>query len=59
VNFGENVFEDNVAALIDSMEFDVKKNVYRINMHLPNVGTLIDILFSQDDVLTYDKFKFD
>jgi len=59
VNFGENILQDNVAAMIDSMEFDVKKNIYRINMHLPNVGTLIDIIFSQDDVLSYDKFKFD
>ena len=59
VNFGENILQDNVAALIDSMEFDVKKNVYRINMHLPNVGTLIDIVFNQDDVFSYDKFKFD
>jgi hypothetical protein len=59
VNFGENILQDNIAAMIDSMEFDVKKNIYRINMHLPNVGTLIDIIFNQDDVLTYDKFKFD
>ena len=59
VNFGENILQDNVAAMIDSMEFDVKKNIYRINMHLPNVGSLIDIVFNQDDVFTYDKFKFD
>jgi len=28
-------------------------------MHLPNVGTLFDIVFVQDDVNSYDKFKFE
>ena len=59
VNFGENILQDTVSAMIDSMEFDVKKNIYRINMHLPNVGTLFDIVFVQDDVNSYDKFKFE
>ena len=59
VNFDVNTLQDNVATMIDSMEYDVKKNIYRINMHLPNVGTLVDIIFSQDDVFSYDKFKFD
>lgn len=61
VNFGESVLQDVVAAMIDSMEYDVKKNIYRINMHLPNIGkTSISLsnIFEGDDVNAYDKFKF-
>lgn len=50
VNYGINVLQDPVAAVIDSMEFDVKANVYRITMHLPN---------QNDDDLTYDTFRYE
>ena len=36
VNFGTNVLQDPVSAMIDSMEFKVKSNEYSIVMHLPN-----------------------
>lgn len=59
VNFGESVLQDYVSSMIDSMEYDVKKNVYRINMHLPNIGESFSVISPQDDVLSYDKFKFE
>ena len=58
VNFGTTVLQDVVASMIDSMEYDVKNNTYRINMHLPNAedNTIIDVnnLFFK----VYDKFNF-
>lgn len=66
VNFGDTILQDVCSAIIDSMEYDVKKNVYRINMHLPNIGIsslfnydLTGLPFKSDDVGSYDKFKFD
>ena len=59
VNFGLSIQQDFVSAMIDSMEYDVKNNVYRINMHLPNAGSMITSLVPIDDEASYDQFNFD
>jgi hypothetical protein len=59
VNFGLSIQQDFVSVMIDSMEYDVKNNVYRINMHLPNAGSMITSAVPIDDVATYDQFNFD
>ena len=59
VNFGSTVLQDTVSSMIDSLEYDVKKNVYKVNMHLPHAGSLVTSIVSLDDVATYDKFNFD
>ena len=38
VNFGSTVLQDTVSSMIDSLEYDVKKNVYKVNMHLRSCG---------------------
>lgn len=50
VNFGETTMQDSVAAIIDSMEYNVKANTYNIIMHLPN---------QDDDVTTYDTYRYE
>jgi len=55
VNFGTDVLQDTAPCMIDSMEFDVKANIYRINMHIPNIGSFVSILL--DDAPSYDRFK--
>lgn len=50
VNFGTTVLQEPVSAIIDSLEFDVKQNNYRIVMHLPN---------QDDDKASFDLYKFE
>ena len=57
VNFGTSVLQDTASCMIDSLEFDVKANVYKINMHIPNIGSFVNELL--DDAASYDRFKFE
>jgi len=50
INFGNTVLQEPVSAIIDSLEFDVKQNQYRIVMHLPN---------QDDDKVSFDLYKFE
>ena len=50
VNFGTSTLQDLSSAIIDSMEYNVKSNTYKIIMHLPN---------QDDDILTFDEFYYE
>lgn len=57
VNFGTDVLQDRASCMIDSLEFDVKANIYKVNMHIPNIGSFVSELL--DDAVSYDRFKFE
>jgi len=50
INFGTSTLQDSSSAIIDSMEYNVKSNTYKIIMHLPN---------QDDDILTFDEFYYE
>ena len=50
VNFGINTLQEPAALMIDEMEYDVKKNEYRLVMHLPN---------QDDDQISFDIYNID
>jgi hypothetical protein len=45
VNYGSSILQDPVSAMIDKMEYDVKRNEYKIVMHLPNQDTDVLLTF--------------
>ena len=45
VNYGSTILQDPVSAMIDKMEYDVKKNEYKIVMHLPNQNNDVFLTF--------------
>ncbi len=65
VNFGDTVLQDFVSAMIDTMEYNVKANTFKLNMHLPNVGSEFEVnetefqIFDANDNQNTDKFNFD
>ena len=44
INFGSSVLRESVSCIMDSMTYNVKKNTYKVIMHIPN----------QDDDITSD-----
>jgi len=50
INFGTSVLQDSVSSMIDSLEYNVKSNTYKIIMHLPN---------QDDDISTFDEFYYE
>lgn len=50
VNFGTTILQEPVSAIIDEMEYNVKQNLYRIVMHLPN---------ADDDQAAFSLYEID
>lgn len=50
INFGTTILQEPVSAIIDEMEYNVKQNLYRIVMHLPN---------ADDDQAAFSLYEID
>lgn len=49
VNFGENILQEVNSCIIDSLEYNVKKNEYDVVMHLPNSDAQLDVTLKQEE----------
>lgn len=49
VNFGENILQEVNSCIMDSLEYNVKKNEYDVVMHLPNSDAQLDVTISKEE----------
>lgn len=49
VNFGENILQEVNSCIMDSLEYNVKKNEYDVVMHLPNSDAQLDVTLKQEE----------
>ena len=48
VNFGENILQEVNSCIMDSLEYNVKKNEYDVIMHLPNSDAQLNVSITKD-----------
>ena len=49
VNFGENILQEVNSCIMDSLEYNVKKNEYDVVMHLPNSDAQLDVSIIKEE----------
>ena len=49
VNFGENILQEVNSCIMDSLEYNVKKNEYDVVMHLPNSDAQLNVTLKQEE----------
>lgn len=49
VNFGENILQEVNSCIMDSLEYNVKKNEYDVVMHLPNSDAQLDVSITKEE----------
>jgi hypothetical protein len=51
VNFGENILQEVNSCIMDSLEYNVKKNEYDVVMHLPNSDAQLNVTIAKEEEL--------
>ena len=49
VNFGENILQEVNSCIMDSLEYNVKKNEYDVVMHLPNSDAQLNVAITKEE----------
>lgn len=49
VNFGENILQEVNSCIMDSLEYNVKKNEYDVIMHLPNSDAQLNVTITKKE----------